>query len=125
LLRLSFDLRVEPGAIVWTEWRDAAQPYRVGPSFQIDGTGQLLVNGQLLRTVPLEEWFHVEVVCGLGTQATGTYDLTVTVPGEEPQTFPEQPCGDPKFKRLHWLGFVSLATEETAFYLDNVKLEEV
>lgn len=123
-LRLAFDLRVEPGAIVWTEWRDASQPYRVGPSFQIEGTGQLLAHGQLLRTVPLGEWFHVEVVCGLGTQATGTYDLTVTVPGEDPQTFLEQPCGDLEFKRLHWLGFVSLATEEAVFYLDNVKLEE-
>jgi hypothetical protein len=32
------------------------------------------------------------------------------------------PCASPKFRRLHWLGFVSLAEEKTTFYVDNIRL---
>lgn len=125
LLRCSFDLRLEQGAIFWMEWRDSAQPYRVGPSLQIDEAGQLWANGQALLSVPLGEWVHLEIVGGLGKQAAGTYDLTVTLPGEDPQTFPEQLYGHPEFRRLDWLGFVSLASEAAVFYLDNLELQEL
>jgi len=33
------------------------------------------------------------------------------------------PCGSDRFKRLEWLGFVSLAAEEAVFYLDGVELD--
>jgi hypothetical protein len=90
----------------------------------VDAAGQLTANGQALLTVPLSEWFHVDILCGLGRQATGTYILTVTRPGQAPQTFPDQPCGHPQFRQLRWLGFISLATEKAVFYLDNVQLAE-
>jgi len=35
---------------------------------------------------------------------------------------PGLPCGTPKFNRVEWLGFVSLATSKTAFYIDNLRL---
>lgn len=120
---LSFDLRVEEGAIVAHEWRDAASPYRVGPSLRIDAGGKLHAGGKPLADVPTGEWMHVEIVCDLGRGAKGTYDLTLTLPDQPPQSFRQLACGSDRFNRLEWLGFVSLAQGESVFYLDNVKLD--
>jgi len=119
---LSFDVRVEPGAIFAHEWRDASYPYRVGPSLRIDADGQLQASGRPLVKVPIGQWIHVELTCSLGTGADGKYRLVVTNLDQPPQTFTSLTCGSAEFKRLEWLGFVSLASDKTAFYLDNLKL---
>ncbi len=122
---LSFDARVEKGAVLAHEWRDAAQPYRVGPSLLIDASGKLQSNGKALADVPIGRWFRIEIACELGKKAGGHYDLTLSVPGQAPKRFPGQACGMAKFNRLEWLGFVSLATSKTVCYLDNIKLSLV
>jgi hypothetical protein len=122
---LSFDARLQKGAIFAHEWRDAAQPYRLGPSLVIDAAGKLTANGKPLADVPIENWFHVEIVCPLGKKAKGAYDLVLTVSGQPPKRFPSLPCGTPKFNRLEWLGFVSLASNKTVFHLDNIRLQLV
>jgi hypothetical protein len=117
----SFDLRLEQGAIIWHEWRDAASPYRVGPSMGVDAAGQLKAGDQDLMTVPTGQWLHFEISAGLGKKADGTWTLTVTVPGQQPRRFERLPC-NPKWKQLMWMGFISNATETAVFYLDNLKL---
>jgi len=126
-VRLSFNLRLEPGAIAWMEWLDMAMwgMGKVGPKLEVDEAGRLKASGSPLLTVPLGQWFHVEIVCGLGPQATGFYDLTVTVLGQEPKVFSWFPCVDWNFRLLRRLVIVSQATQSTAFYLDNVKWEAV
>ena len=119
---LRVDLRREEGAVVAHEWRDGSQPYRVGPSIRIEPDGRLLAGGKHLLDVPVGTWFQMEIVCGLGKQADGTYDLKVTLPGREPREFNALACAGAQFKRLEWLGFVSLAADKTVFYLDNVTL---
>ncbi|HUT95380.1 MAG TPA: right-handed parallel beta-helix repeat-containing protein [Thermoguttaceae bacterium] len=119
---LRFDLRREEGAVVAHEWRDGSQPYRVGPSIRIEPDGRLLAGGKHLLDVPAGTWFQVEIVCRLGKQADGTYDLKVTLPGEQPREFKGLACAGEQFKGLEWLGFVSLAAAKTVFYLDNVAL---
>ena len=52
----------------------------------------------------------------------GRYELRLGRPGHLPQLF-QVSCESPKFNRLEWLGFASLATEKTEFRLDNVKLD--
>ncbi len=121
-VRISFDLRVEPGAIAWIEGRDAANPYRVGPSLRVRA-GQLLAGEQALLPVPVGEWVHYELTCTLG-QTAATYDLAVTLPGQPPRHFPGLAYGSHEFRRLQWLGFISEATDTSVFYLDNVKVEE-
>lgn len=118
----SFDLRIEPGAEVAIEWRDAAQPYRVGPSLRISG-GTLRAGPQPLLDLPCGAWVHCAVTCALGALATGTYDIAVRVPGGEEQRCSQLPCGSREFNRLEWLGFVSLADAPVVFYLDNVQLQ--
>jgi len=122
LARLQYDLRIEPGAQVWNEWRDAANPYRVGPSVGIDASGAMTASRQPVMTFPVNEWVHFDIVCGLGKASTATYDLTVTAPGQPAVRLEKLPC-DANFKRLEWLGFVSNSTDRKVFYLDNIKLE--
>ena len=121
LVRLTFHLRFEPGAILWHEWRDASSPYRVGPSMGVNAKGQLQIKNGPAIPLPPNEWIRFDITCGMGKQAAGTYDLAVSLPGREPDRLENLPC-DPKCKALRWLGFVSNATDRKVFYLDNVKL---
>ena len=76
------NIRHEFLARVWTEWRDASAPYRIGPSLRIDGEGRVVARDKTLLTIPVGQWAHFEIVCGMGTKTTGTYDLTVSLPGQ-------------------------------------------
>ncbi len=118
--RSSFDLRVEPGAEVIHEWRDGASPYRVGPNLRVAG-GKLSANGAELMDIPAGQWAHFEIVAGLGRSSTGTWDLSVALPGQPPRRFANLKSSA-QWKRLDWLGFISNATDATVYYLDNLKL---
>ncbi|RYF34728.1 MAG: hypothetical protein EOO38_29340 [Cytophagaceae bacterium] len=119
--RLSFDLRTEVGVNMYQEWRDAATPYHVGPSFSI-ANDHLYVNNQQLLAIPVGQWVHFEIVASLGSSSTGAWDLTVVLPGAEPHRFAGLKNGSPDWKTLDWLGFVSNANEKTIYYLDNIEL---
>ncbi len=119
-----FKLWVGRGAEPWVEWRTSGYPYAVGPSLKVDAQDQLVANGKPLLKLPREQWIAFEIKCLLGREATGTYDLTVTLPGAQPQPFPGVAC-DPKFRQLAWLGFISLANQAAVFYVDDVGLEMV
>ncbi len=118
-VRLSFDLRFEPGARIWHEWRDAGHPYRVGPSLGVDARGELRAGRRALMTLPPNQWIRFEILWAAG--GARTYELTVKAPGRPAKRFEDLPC-DPRCKRVDWLGFVSNATDRRVFYLDNVKL---
>ena len=123
-IRLQYDLRLEPGAEFANEMRDAMNPYRTGPSVSIDAKGQLSARGKPVVMVPANTWVHFDITTSLGKQSTHKWNLTVTIPGQEPITLTDLPC-DPDWKALEWLGFVSNSTTKLAFFLDNVKLELV
>jgi hypothetical protein len=61
----------------------------------------------------------------LGKSATGTFELTVTLPGQKPQRFEKLPCGSKEFSRLEWLGFMSNANRSAVAQLDNLCVEPV
>jgi hypothetical protein len=120
--RCAFDLQTGPGVSINHEWRDWREtPYRVGPSFSILGS-TLQIAGKALLSLPAEKWIHFEVAADLGTTDSGTWSLTVTVPGEAPRTFQGLKNGSRTFEKLTWLGFTSNATSRTAFYLDNLEI---
>ncbi|MFW6161540.1 MAG: right-handed parallel beta-helix repeat-containing protein [Planctomycetota bacterium] len=123
-VRLAFDLRVEPGAELWHEWRTQGEYYQAGPSIRFGPKGQVVAGGKLLGSVPVGRWVHVEIVCRLGQGATGQYDVTVSVPGHT-QRFDGVPCAAPGFGRLQWLGFMSMASARSVWYLDNVRLDRL
>ncbi len=117
-IRNSFDLRVEPGANVLWEWRDwpDGAAYKTGPSVHVTPDGALIASGKKLLTVPIGQWFHVEI-----NYAHGVYSVTVTLPGQTPQRFDDLRCSD-GFKAVDWIGFISIGKQGSVYYVDNLKL---
>jgi hypothetical protein len=122
----SFDLLLEPGAIFSYEWRDwpNGETLRAGPNVHVGADGSLVAGGKRLLALPHGKWVNIEVTCNSGAKADSRWQLAVRQPGQEPQRFADLPCST-KFKKLSWVGFISLATNTTAFYLDNVRLEKL
>jgi len=116
---------MQPGAILWHEWRDTANPYHAGPSLRIGAEGQVEIGGNKVADIPQGEWVHLEVTCALGRLSDGSFTLSITLAGEPPRVFESQPMANTKFRRLEWLGLISLATTDAVFYIDNLKLEQV
>jgi len=119
----SFDLRLEPGAIFYHEWRDwpRGKTLRAGPSLRVEADGSLVVDRQVLTRLPHRKWVHLEVVCGTGEQVTGTWELKVRLPGaNEALRFPDRPC-HPELKVVDWVGFVADSDLATVFYVDNIR----
>lgn len=115
----SFALRFGPGVEFQHEWRDKTQPYHGGPGFKVSN-GQLQVAGKTLP-LPPDQWIHFKITAGLGDQSTGTWEMTVQVPGQPEQHFKEVPC-DPAWKSIDWLGFISHADGPSTFYLDDLAI---
>jgi len=122
LTRCSFDLWLAPDTVLFHEWRDKAQSYRVGPTLSIRN-GKLSTAGGHTADVPAGKWVNIAIEASLGPRSTGSWNLGVAVPGQEPHRFEGIPNRHAQWKTLNWLGFCSTATNATAFYLDNMKLE--
>ena len=81
------------------------------------------VAGKELAEVPVGQWVHIEVTAKLGSAADDTWSLALTRSDGLKQRFEGLPFTTPGMRRLAWLGFVSNASEKTAFCLDNLVLE--
>ncbi len=122
----SFDLRLEPKARMFTEWRDEGDyPANIGPSVHFDSAGPVTVGGKTLTTVPVSQWVHVSIEAKVGKGNPRTFTLTITVPGHDPQTFEGLAMPGDGFDELHWLGFVSDVAANSVFYIDNLKITPV
>jgi hypothetical protein len=126
-LRLDFDLYREPGAMLWTEWRNIPSYAKVGPCLYIEKDGQLLLNERrpTHTRLPAGEWVHFAVTDGLGRLADAKWDLKITdQAGKVLFEGKDLPCA-PEFDRIEWLGFVSNGAEPAEMYLDNVVMRRV
>jgi hypothetical protein len=119
--RFGFALRIEPGVVIDHEWRDAAAPYLIGPNLRVQ-EGKLHVGGKALLDLPVGQWVRIEETAKLGSQADGTWDLGVTLPGQEPRRWTGLKTGSPGWKSLEWLGFSSPGSARTVYYLDDLEL---
>ncbi|MBN1817995.1 MAG: right-handed parallel beta-helix repeat-containing protein, partial [Sedimentisphaerales bacterium] len=119
----SFDLRIAEDSNINFEWRDYGKsPYRTGPYFSI--RHQILsVAGREMVRLPANEWIHCTISASLGDSAPDIWSMEVTAPGNSPRTFRDIPYNSTEFDHLEWLGFISNATGETAFYLDNIAIK--
>jgi hypothetical protein len=116
-------LRLEPGAVLFHEWRSwDVNPYRVGPSLWIQG-GKLTVGGRALLDLPSGQWAHVQITAKIGASGDGKWELAVELPGQQSRRFPDLALGSPEFKNLTWVGWCSMATDKATFYLDNVHIK--
>ena len=125
LVRSSLYVRAEPGARMYLEWRDYRGQYKVGPNFAITPDGQFMSNRKPLLAIPHSEWIKVEIQCMVGPKKSGTFDMTVTVPGQPARERKGLPFGNPGFRRLTWVGFASTATDRQTFYVDDLRVNLV
>lgn len=120
---LQFDVWLGPRAVLFHEWRTwETGPYRVGPSLWIRD-GQLSVAGKKLTDLPYEKWVTIEISCGVGNSVDGKWRLRLVLPDGEIRAFDDLPLGSPDFRNLDWIGWCSMAQQQTVFYLDQVKLD--
>jgi hypothetical protein len=120
----SFDLRVAKDTRLDFEWRDYGEPpYATGPHFSLHDRMLTFGTGQAVA-MPADTWIHFEIVAGLGDAAKDGWTLRVRVAGQPAREFRNPAMGNPRFKKLDWIGFSSNATYKTTFYLDNVVLKE-
>lgn len=124
LLHGGFDLRWETGADFVYEWRDDPAVYSLGPNLRVDPQGFLAANGKRLLQTPAGRWVRFDVTCGLGDRATGKYDLTVKLPGAEPQAFKDLAC-NPKFQSLEQFVIMSMTDGPSVFYVDNLEFNAI
>ena len=114
---VSFALRPEAGAVFDHEWRDSSQPYSIGPSLHIAADGAVSVAGVEIGQIKHSAWSKFTIVNALGS---GEWTLNVLGAGQ-PAISGKFTC-DKSMKSLDWLGFISNATDNAVFYLDNLKV---
>lgn len=123
--RISFALRVEPGAQPEFEVREEEGLWQCapGPEIRVSADGFLYAHGKKLVKVPVQEWFRVELSFELGANRTEhVFTVSVTLPGEaQPQVFKNNPLHR-RFRSVHWLGFQSLARGGVKYWVDDFKL---
>ena len=117
-----FALRLEPGAMVTHEWRDADNPFHYGPSLKVAADGTLTANGKTLDKLPMHQWLTVTVRCSLGADSTGTYDLTIQNANGATAFQYKNLSYDRAFLSLRNWGFVSDTNGPSVFYLDDISL---
>ncbi len=122
-VRNTFDLRVDAGAILELEWRDwSVSPYLTGPEFTIRD-GKLLLGGKARLDLPVAQWVRFEIGATLGAEEPHPWTLRVTLPDRTERVFADLSYANPKFNKLTWLGFTSLAADTTTSYLDTFSLD--
>lgn len=117
---LSYAIRLEPGARVLCEWRSDGHPYRTGPSLEFRDR-QVFSRGQSLAEIPENQWIRVEMRASLG-RSNSQWNLGLTMPDGKRKALSVLPC-DSDWKAARWVGFSSLAVNESRFELDDVVMQ--
>ena len=119
---LAFSIKLDPGTVVWPEWRDwRSNPYKAGPAMRIDN-GKLFVRDKSLMDLPAGKWARFEMTMPLTAQGAAKWDLTVTPQGGEKKTFTGLAVADKDFSQVNWIGFIAVPTSHVCFYIDDVDL---
>jgi hypothetical protein len=122
--RVTFAVRTVPGVAVVHEWRDNAQPPRIGPVVRIEN-GWITSMGQRLAPMPDGEWVRVELEMRLGENSRGSFDLVIRLPGEPAERLRELPFADAGVRQIDWIGFSTVSTAPAAWWLDELQIKNL
>ncbi|MFN0078548.1 MAG: right-handed parallel beta-helix repeat-containing protein [Prosthecobacter sp.] len=129
---VSFDIMAQPGADWFFEMRNKAGEFAAGPyvRWQNGKIAPCLQSGPVPFEVEPNQWVHVSITATPEVAATPT---TPTKPGTWTVSFTRQDgekkgyltfATKPGWTDAHYLLFSALGTTKTAFFIDNVKLEQ-
>jgi uncharacterized protein YndB with AHSA1/START domain len=120
---VSFDIMAQPGADWFFEMRDGnGGEFAAGPYLRWQ-KGTLVANNtasQKLADVKPGEWLRIDLTA---TTGSGKYDVTLTREDGTKTDFKSIPC-KPTWATASYLLFSALGTTKTAFFIDNLKLEQ-
>lgn len=120
---IEFDVMAQAGADWFFEIRGKNLDFGNGPYLRWQ-KGQLAAStdGKVqLTTIPAGEWFRVSLTA---TTASGQWSLDITRQDGTKHTYPDIKC-KPAWTNAGYLLFSALGTTKTAFFIDNLKLEQV
>jgi hypothetical protein len=124
--RVAFDVKLGPGYHFQHEWRDntviGSKAYQTGPTIDFKG-GVLSSGGRKLADFAANEWLRVELSAKIGEDRDDTFDLTLTLPGKQPQRFEKLPFATRSMKKLDWVGFISPGRVAAKAWLDEIEIE--
>jgi hypothetical protein len=118
---VSFDIMAQAGADWFFEMRNKGGEFAAGPYLRWQ-KGTLVANNtasQKLADVKPGEWLRIEITA---TTGASKYDVTLTRQDGTKTKIEAIPC-KPTWDSAHYLLFSALGTTKTAFFIDNVKLE--
>jgi hypothetical protein len=119
---VSFDIMAQPGADWFFEMRNKAGEFAAGPYLRWQ-KGTLVANNtasQKLADVKPGEWLRIDLTA---TTGAAKYDVTLTRQDGSKTEFKSLPC-KATWDTATYLLFSALGTTKTAFFIDNVKLEQ-
>lgn len=117
-------LFLEPGAVLYYEWRTDGSPYKVGPSISIDAKGAVQIRKGPKTEIPTRCWVEFDIVWRKTDTPGGEWDLEIRPAGRKGRRFEKLGC-DQGFDRLRWVGFSSTATGPAEFFVDDVEIAPV
>ncbi len=118
-------LRAQPDTNMAFEWRDyTGGQYKPGPRFSVQGT-TLILNDQQKIELPADQWVRLTITCDLAAKDNRGWTLRVDMPGQENKVIENLTFGNPGFRTLSWIGFMSPGETTSTYYLDDFRLEAV
>ena len=119
---IEFDVMAQPGADWFFEMRGKGGNFGDGPylRWQKDQLAASTDGKVQLTTVPAGEWFRVSITA---TTGAGKWSLNITRQDGTQQSFPDLVC-KPAWNTASYMLFSALGTTKTAFFIDNLKLEQ-
>jgi hypothetical protein len=119
---VSFDIMAQESAEWFFEMRVKGGEFAAGPYVRYQ-KGKLVANNGnsvSLADIKPSEWCRIAITA---TTGAGKYALTLTREDGTKQDFKDIPC-KPTWNAASYLLFSSLADKKTAYFIDNVKLEQ-
>lgn len=118
-----FDVMAQPGADWFFEMRGKNLDFGTGPylRWQKDQLAASTDGKVQLIKIPAGEWFRVSITA---TTGAGKWSLEITRQDGTKHAYPDLAC-KPAWSNAGYLLFSALGTTKTAFFIDNLKLEQL
>jgi hypothetical protein len=112
----------QPDAAWFFEMRVKGGEFAAGPYIRYQNGKLMANNGKsvLLADIKPGEWSRLSITA---TTGSGKYDIALTRQDGTKNDFKDIPC-KPSWNAASYLLFGSLADKQTAYFIDNVKLEQ-
>lgn len=101
---------------------DGGGRYHDGP-FVDFRAGGVFCGSRKLAAVQPGVWHELELAFELDGNSAPVYSCRVTAAGGETTEIAGLTCRDPQFRRLTWIGLLSMAQDDSVCLIDDIKLE--